>query len=86
MKNLDLVDKKVKNIIEIKQKNIILAHEHPAIGLYTEIGVKEKLKCFLYGKANDKNIVVIPAFSYFAQGSDVNLIPKNELLSPMLKN
>ncbi|MCD6571718.1 MAG: metallophosphoesterase, partial [Thermoplasmata archaeon] len=31
---------KDKNIIEIKQKNIILAHEHPAIGLYTEIGVK----------------------------------------------
>ena len=76
---------KDKNIIEIKQKNIILAHEHPSIGLYTEIGVKEKLKCFLYGKANDKNIVVLPAFSYFAQGSDVNLIPKNELLSPILK-
>ncbi len=76
---------KDKNISNIKQGNIILAHEHPAIGLHTEIGVKEKLKCFLYGKANDKNIIILPAFSYFAQGSDINLIPKNELLSPILK-
>ncbi|RLF47966.1 MAG: hypothetical protein DRN10_03200 [Thermoplasmata archaeon] len=76
---------KDKKLSEIKQENIILAHEHPSIGLYTDIGVKEKLKCFLYGKIKSKNIVVLPAFSYFAQGSDINLIPKNELLSPILK-
>jgi hypothetical protein len=76
---------KDKNISDIKQKNIVLAHEHPSLGLYTEVGVKEKLKCFLYGNTKNKNIVVLPAFSFFAQGSDINLIPKNELLSPMLK-
>jgi len=72
----------IKNIDE---KIIILGHEHPSIALYTDIGIKEKTKCFLFGKTNSKNVLVMPAFSYFAQGSDINILPKNELLSPILK-
>jgi len=64
------------------EKFLILAHEHPAIAIYDEVGVKEKLKCFLAGE----NILVLPAFSYLAPGSEVNVIPKNEFLSPILKN
>ncbi len=69
----------------IEQENIIVAHEHPSIGLYTDIGVKEKIKCFVYGEYGGKRYVVLPAMSYFAQGSDINIIPKSELLSPVLK-
>ena len=68
-----------------EQSTIILAHEHPSIALFTEVGVKEKLNCFLYGHTHGKNLVVLPAFSYFAEGSDINLIPKEELLSPLLR-
>lgn len=73
------------NLDNVKQNNVILGHEHPSIGLISEIGVKEKVKCFLYGEIMGKNMVVMPAFSYFAQGSDVNLIPKKDLLSPILR-
>jgi len=67
-------------------KTIIIAHEHPAIALYDEIGVKEKIDCLLYGDMKDgRKIIVLPAFSYFAQGSDVNILPKEELLSPILR-
>lgn len=73
------------NLNKVKQRYIILGHEHPSLGLYSDLGIKEKMKCFLYGKSHHKNILVLPAFSYFAQGSDVNLIPHSELLSPVLR-
>lgn len=34
---------------------------------------------------NGRGIIVLPPFSYFAQGSEINLIPKDELLSPILR-
>jgi hypothetical protein len=74
------------NIGKVKEKYIILGHEHPSLGLYSDMGVKEKVKCFLFGEIGDKCILVLPAFSYFAQGSDINLIEKKDLLSPILQN
>jgi len=66
---------------------LVMAHEHPSIALYDEIGVKEKLSCFLYGEMLDgRGILVLPPFSYFAQGYDLNIIPKQELLSPILRS
>ncbi len=75
---------KNKNIESIKN-TVILGHEHPSIALYTDIGVKEKIKCFLYGVFGDKQVIVLPAFSYLAPGSDINIIPREELLSPILR-
>ncbi len=52
---------------------LIMGHLHPAIAVYNKIGVKEKLRCFLYGRLSDgRNVVVLPAMNYFAQGVDVN--------------
>lgn len=69
-----------------KAEVVIIGHEHAAIALHDELGVKEKLSCFLYGKMTDgRGIIVLPPFSYFAQGSEINLIPKDELLSPILR-
>lgn len=69
-----------------KAKVVIIGHEHPAIALFDEIGAKEKMDCFLFGGMKNKKILVLPAFSYLAQGSEVNIIPREELLSPILKN
>lgn len=67
--------------------NIVMAHEHPAVAIYDEIGVKEKIPCFLHGVTrNNRRILVLPAFSPLSQGSEVNTIPPEELLSPLLKN
>lgn len=73
-------------ISDIKEPYVVIGHEHPSLCLISEIGVREKVKCFLYGEIQDKNMLVLPAFSYFAQGSDVNLVPKKDLLSPILRN
>ncbi len=64
---------------------LITAHEHPAIAIYSEIGEKVKIKCFLYGRF-EKEILVLPAISYYATGVEVNLIPREELLSPFLRS
>ncbi|MEM2925077.1 MAG: metallophosphoesterase [Methanocellales archaeon] len=75
--------------ITLKAKYLIMAHEHPAVTLYDEVGGKEKLNCLLYGDCEYaggvRRIAVLPAFSTLAMGSEVNFIPKQELLSPILR-
>ncbi len=63
----------------------VMGHEHPAIALFDEIGVKEKVRCFLYGSTGKNKLIVLPALSPLAYGSELNLIPKSELLSPFLR-
>lgn len=75
-----------KEIFKIKEKIVVLAHEHPSLALYSELGQKEKVKCFLYGELKNKKFIVLPACSYFAEGSSINIIPQPQLLSPILKN
>ncbi|MEM4397039.1 MAG: metallophosphoesterase [Candidatus Woesearchaeota archaeon] len=78
--------------------NIIIGHEHPAIGL-REKGRVEKFKCFLKGKfkieynkekehkkiktENEKNLIVLPSFNTITEGTD---ILQEKLMSPFLKN
>jgi putative SbcD/Mre11-related phosphoesterase len=66
---------------------IVIGHEHPALELKDDVGYTEKIDCFLYGETKDgKNLVVLPAFSKISGGSAVNNVPKNQLLSPILRN
>ncbi|MEM7826868.1 MAG: metallophosphoesterase [Candidatus Aenigmatarchaeota archaeon] len=67
----------------ISAKNIIIAHEHPAIALYDEIGGKEIVKCFIFGRTNEKNIIILPAFSTLSYGTEINVV--EEFLSPLLE-
>jgi len=60
---------------------IIIGHEHPAIGI-TEAARKELFKCFLKGKFENKNLIVMPSFNLVTEGTD---ILKESLLSPYLK-
>ncbi|MEM5867776.1 MAG: hypothetical protein QXG39_07645, partial [Candidatus Aenigmatarchaeota archaeon] len=60
-------------------------HEQPAIML-KEGYDRVKIPCFLHGKMkNGKKIICMPAFSPLASGVAVNVIEKNELLSPVLR-
>lgn len=66
---------------------LIIGHEHPALTLTDEIGSREKIRCFLYGNTTTgKKMIVMPAFSGLAQGSDMNKIGKKDILSPVLKD
>lgn len=64
---------------------VIMGHEHPAIALFDEVGAKEKIKTFLIGGLNGKKLIVMPALSPLASGTDINLAHNEELLSPVLK-
>ncbi len=58
-----------------ERKTLVMGHLHPAIGVYNSVGVKEKMRCFLYGKLDDgREMIVLPAMNYFAEGVDVNQI------------
>jgi len=67
-------------------KYVVMGHEHPALTLTDEIGVKEKIRCFLYGETRGgTKLIVMPAFSSLATGSNVNMIGDNQILSPVLR-
>ena len=58
----------------------IIGNEHPAVGLRDSVDSVLKLHCFLYFKK--ERLIVLPAMSIYAGGSD---ILKNEINSPVLK-
>jgi hypothetical protein len=52
---------------------LVMGHVHPAITLYNDLGTREKLHCFLYGRTKkNMEIIVLPAMNYFAEGVGVN--------------
>jgi|AntDeeMetagen681_2_1112603.scaffolds.fasta_scaffold00077_29 hypothetical protein len=78
------------SIDELDIKNdfetMVIGHEHPALGLKDDIGVKEKIPCFLYGQLKDKtNIIVLPAFAKVSNGNDINNTLQSKLLAPALR-
>ncbi len=65
---------------------VIMGHEHPAIVLRDELGVKMKFKCFLLGSYEGLNLLVLPAFSPLMPGTEVNVYDKSRFLSPILQD
>jgi len=64
-----------------KAKTIIIGHEHPAIRLSNGARV-ETYKCFIKGKFERKNLIVMPSSNPINEGSDVL---SEKMLSPFLK-
>ena len=68
-----------------EMKVLIIGHEQPALVLRKGFD-RIKVPCLLYGKTkNKKDFICLPAFSPLASGVEINLISKEELLSPILK-
>jgi len=67
---------------EVKEKVIIMGHEHPAISVSDGI-TTERVKSFIKGKWKDKIIIVLPSFNLVTEGTDVK---SDRLLSPFLKD
>lgn len=92
---IDMVDEYVKKGILFmhghkmpKYKDaglIIMGNEHPNVALYDSVGAKEVMKCFLYGNYG-RRIIVIPAMSPLSYGTEMNIVPKEALLSPILRH
>ena len=63
-------------------KTIIIGHEHPSVALTSGARV-EKYKCFLKGKFERRDLIVMPSCNLFIEGTDVL---QEKMLSPFLKN
>jgi hypothetical protein len=60
-------------IFEEKVKTIVLGHLHPSVRLSDKVNIKrEKYKCFLTGKYNGKEIIIVPSFLGIVEGTAVN--------------
>lgn len=77
----------VRDLAALGADVVVMGHEHPAVSLQDDAGVSEKLRCFLYGSMGDgREILVLPAFTKLASGTEVNEVPRHELLSPILQD
>jgi putative SbcD/Mre11-related phosphoesterase len=74
-------DKIVDGDITKGVKTIVIGHEHPAVTL-KEGGREERYKCFLKGKFNRKNLIVMPSMNTVTEGTD---IINEKKLSPYLQ-
>jgi len=65
---------------------IVMGHEHPAISLRDDLGGGHKFKAFLKGEYMGIGVLVIPALSPLAPGTDLLRAGRADLLSPLLRN
>jgi putative SbcD/Mre11-related phosphoesterase len=64
----------------------IMGNEHPSIVLVDEAGVRHKFKAFLFGRiAEDKYLMILPPVCELTPGSTINLMSREEFLSPILR-
>ncbi len=67
------------NNLEIDKTRVtIIGHEHPSVSIRDKIAATIKIPCFLHSP----DIVVIPAMSIYASGTDIT---KNDYISPILR-
>jgi putative SbcD/Mre11-related phosphoesterase len=65
-------DKYFPEIFDKKIKIIVMGHIHPAIFIEDKTGIKrEKYKCFLAGKWKSKDVIILPSFFSFTEGTDI---------------
>lgn len=61
---------------------VIIGHEHPSVRIPGELSGGMKLQCYVV--AEKEGVIVIPPFSPFASGNDLNPGP-NAVMAPALK-
>ncbi len=64
---------------------VVMGHEHPAVTLRDEISASHKFKVFLDGEYMGVRLLVIPAISPLAPGTDLLSVGSRDLLSPILR-
>ncbi len=64
---------------------VVMGHEHPAISLRDDLGGGHKFKVFLRGSYMGVEVLVLPALSPLAPGTDILRVGSSGLLSPLLR-
>ncbi len=66
-----------------KQRPIMMGHEHPSIKIFDEVGAYVRFHCYMLDR--EEKILVLPAFSPLASGTDLSRAGYRSFLSPILK-
>ncbi len=66
-------------------KHIFMGHEHPAIVVKDDVGVKHRFKAFLSGTINNRIVTVLPSISPLSYGNPMNEMSKNQYMTLLLK-
>ena len=63
-------NKMFSECLDKKIKMIVIGHRHPAVVLSDKYK-REKYKCFLVGNWKNKEVIILPSFFPFIEGSDI---------------
>jgi putative SbcD/Mre11-related phosphoesterase len=63
---------------------LVIGHEHPSVKIVDRVGAYIKLPCHMF--LRDEKVLVLPAFSPLASGTDITGVPSSDYLSPILSN
>jgi putative SbcD/Mre11-related phosphoesterase len=65
-----------------RHRPLVLGHEHPSVRLFDSVGACVKMPCFVH--LPRERILVMPAFSPLASGTDYTGLGKGGAFSPIL--
>lgn len=66
-------------------KYIFMGHEHPAVTVKDDVGIKHRFKAFLSGKIRNWKITVLPSVSPLSYGNPMNEMHRSQFMTPLLK-
>ncbi len=72
--------------VKLKGEVVIMGHEHPVFAIRDEIGVKVRFKAYMYGRVSGRLLIVLPAVNTISTGTEINNVPREDFLSPILKS
>ncbi|MDD1766983.1 MAG: metallophosphoesterase [Methanomassiliicoccales archaeon] len=67
---------------ECAARPLVIAHEHPSVKIVDRVGAAIRLPAFVHFR--DDEVLVLPAFSPLAAGTDVTRAATSDFLSPIL--
>ncbi|OPY31683.1 MAG: hypothetical protein A4E32_01285 [Methanomassiliicoccales archaeon PtaU1.Bin124] len=68
--------------LDSDERPLVIGHEHPSVRVFDEVGAYLKLPCFLH--LEEERILVLPAFSPLASGTDFTMKLEDKAMSPVL--
>jgi putative SbcD/Mre11-related phosphoesterase len=70
--------------VDTSLRPLVMGHEHPSVRLFDTVGAYVKMPCFVH--LPTERILVLPAFSPLASGTDFTGLTAADTLSPILKS
>lgn len=66
-------------------KHVFMGHEHPAVTIRDDVGVKHRFKAFLSGRIKGWNVTVLPSISPLSYGNPMNEMHRSQYMTPLLR-